>query len=123
MRGKRSLLHDRDPLFRDAFRQTLAATGVEAVRLHPHSPNLNAYAERFVRTIKESCLDRMILSGERSLRRAIREFMAHYHHERNHQGMNNRLLSPVTTIARKDEPITCRPRLGGLLKYYHRPAA
>ena len=94
LRGKRFLLHDRDPLFSDAFRQTLAATGVEAVRLPPHSPNLNAYAERFVRTIKESCLDRMVLFGERSLRRAIREFMVHYHHERNHQGMANLLLFP-----------------------------
>jgi transposase InsO family protein len=78
LRGKRFLLHDRDPLFSKAFRETLAATGVETVRLPPRSPNLNAYAERFVRTIKESCLDRMILVGEGSLRRAIREFIEHY---------------------------------------------
>jgi transposase InsO family protein len=67
VRGKRFLLHDRDPLFSEAFRKTLAATGVETVRLPPRSPNLNAYAERFVRTIKESCLNRLILFGEPSL--------------------------------------------------------
>ena len=74
--GKQFLLHDRDPLFTETFRDTLAATGVETVRLPPKSPNLNAFAERFVRSIKESCLDRLILCGEASLRRAVREFMA-----------------------------------------------
>jgi len=65
----------------------------------------------------------MILFGERSLRHAIGEFVAHYHHERNHQGTGNLLLFPATTTAQGDGPIACRPRLGGLLKYYHRPAA
>ena len=83
----------------------------------------NAYAERFVRTIKESCLDRLILISEDSLRHVIREIMTHCHHERNHQGMGNVLLFPAPTEARSDVPITCRARLGGLLKYYHRPAA
>ncbi|PYQ71348.1 MAG: hypothetical protein DMG04_21545 [Acidobacteria bacterium] len=120
--GKHFLLHDRDPLFGDAFRETLAAAGVQTVRLPPRSPNLNAFAERFVRTIKESCLDRVILMGEASLRRAIREFVAHYHGERNHQGLQNQLITrPVAH--RQDGPIACRDRLGGLLKYYHRPAA
>ena len=121
--GKRFLLHDRDPLFGDAFRETLAATGVETVRLPPHSPNLNAHAERFVRTIKESCLNRMILFGERSLRRAIAEFVAHYHFERNHQGRGNQLLIFDTTSRRPEGFVACRERLGGLLKYYHRHAA
>jgi putative transposase len=71
--GKRFLIHDRDPRFTLAFRETLAAADVQVVRLPPRSPNLNAYAERFVRTIKESCLDRIILIGEASLRRAVRE--------------------------------------------------
>ena len=123
LRGKRFLLHDRDPRFTDAFGDTLAAAGVETVRLPPRSPNLNAYAERFVRTIKESCLDRLILVGERSLRCAIHEFVEHYHHERNHQGVSNRLLFPAPRTTHSDSPIACRPRLGGLLKYYHRPAA
>jgi putative transposase len=121
--GKRFVIHDRDPLFTLAFRETLAAAGVKAIRLPPRSPNLNAYAERFVRTIKESCLDRLILVGEGSLRRAIHEFTEHYHHERNHQGMRNLLLFPPTTIARGDQPTVCRQRLGGVLKYYHLPAA
>ena len=93
--GKRFLLHDRDPLFSDAFRETLAATGVEPVRLPARSPNLNAFAERFVRTIKESCLNRMILFGEGSLRRAVREFVGHDHFERNHQGLGNVLICPA----------------------------
>jgi hypothetical protein len=65
----------------------------------------------------------MILCGERSLRRAIGEFVEHYHHERNHQGRNNAILFPDAPTIRRDGPIACRPRLGGLLKYYHRPAA
>src|SRR5262245_49138382 len=121
--GKRFLLHDRDPLFTETFRETLAATGIETVRLPPKSPNLNAFAERFVRSIKESCLDRLILCGEASLRRAVREFVAHYHEERNHQGVGNVLLFPTRVQTRHDGRIGCRERLGGLLKYYHRPAA
>jgi transposase InsO family protein len=120
--GKRFLLHDRDPLFSEAFRSTLAATGVETVRLPPRPPNLNAHAERYVRTIKEACLNRMIFVGERSLRQAISEFGTHYHHERNHQGLGNVLIFPAGVQPRND-PIVCRERLAGLLKYYHRAAA
>ena len=123
LKGKRFLIHDRDPRFTLAVRETLAAADVEVVRLPPRSPNLNAYAERFVRTIKESCLDRMILVGEASLRRALCEFAAHYHHERNHQGLGNRLIVPLAEQPNDEGPIACRERLGGLLKYYHRPAA
>jgi transposase InsO family protein len=100
--GKRCLLHDRDPLFTETFRETLAATGIETVRLPPKSPNLNAFAERFVRSIKESCLDRLILCGEASLRRAVREFVAHYHRERNHQGLDNALIFPTRVQTRRD---------------------
>ncbi len=121
--GKRYLIHDRDPLFTLEFRETLAAAGVSVVRLPARSPNLNAYAERFVRSIKESCLDRMILFGERSLRRAVREFVVHYHCERNHQGLDNQLIFPEKSAAKPGAPIECRQRLGGMLKYYHRPAA
>jgi transposase InsO family protein len=122
--GKRFLIHDRDPLFTVAFCETLAAAGVQVVRLPPRSPNLNAYAERFVRTIKESCLDRMILVGEDSLRRAVGEFIEHDHRERNHQGLGNRLNVPPSAVrAIGDHRILSRERFGGLLKYYHRPAA
>ena len=121
--GKKHLIHDRDPLFTQEFRETLEATGVGVVRLPARSPNLNAYAERFVRSIKESCLDRMILFGEPSLRRATREFLAHYHRERNHQGIDNQLIFPDKSAAKSSAPIECRQRLGGMLKYYHRQAA
>ena len=121
--GKRYLIHDRDPLFTAEFRETLTAAGVESVRLPARSPNLNAYAERFVRTIKESCLERMILLGEPSLRRATREFLAHYHRERNHQGLDNGLLFPGPTATDLAAPIKRRQRLGGMLNYYYRQAA
>jgi len=123
LRGKRFLLHDRDARFTAAFADTLSAAGVETVRLPARSPNLNAYAERFVRTIKESCLDQLILVGERSLRTASHEFVLHYHHERNHQGTRNQLLFPLERTGPGDGPMACRARLGGLLKYYDRPAA
>jgi transposase InsO family protein len=90
--GKRYLIHDRDPLYTEAFSKIIETSGIKPVKLPPRSPNLNAHAERFVRTIKESCLERMILFGEGSLRKAIHEFSAHYHYERNHQGLENRLI-------------------------------
>ena len=120
--GKRYLIHDRDPLFTAEFLSTLAGVGVQSVKLPPRSPNLNAYAERFVRTIKESCLDRLILFGKGSLRKVIREFVAHYHLERNHQGLGNRLIIPETCPSQCSGPIQRRQRLGGMLNYYHRAA-
>jgi hypothetical protein len=83
----------------------------------------NAHAERFVRTINESCLERMILFGEGSLRKAIHEFIEHYHHERNHQGLGNRLILKEAVGPDRNGAIQCRQRLGGMLKYYHRQAA
>ena len=121
--GKKYLIHDRDPLFTREFQEALGAAAVRNVRLPARSPNLNAYAERFVRSIKESCLDRMILFGERSLRRAVKEFVAHYHFERNHQGLDNQLIFPDKLDAEASAPIERRQRLGGMLKYYHRQAA
>jgi putative transposase len=86
LNGKCYLIHDRDPLFTTEFQNILASVGVSAVKLPPQSPNLNAYAERFVRSIKESCLERLILFGENSLRTAVREFVAHYLRERPSSG-------------------------------------
>jgi putative transposase len=111
--GKQYLIHDRDPLFTADFQETLAASGVKSVKLPPRSPNLNSHAERFVRTIKESCMNRMILIGERSLRKTVREFMAHYHGERNHQGLGNRLISTDGSHAGNGGAIRRRERLGG----------
>ena len=101
LKGKRYLIHDRDPLFTSEFLKMLKETGVASVKLPPRSPNLNAYAERFVRTIKESCLNRLILFGEGSIRRATAEFTAHYHVERNHQGIENKLICPDPAHVRK----------------------
>ena len=123
LRGKRYLIHDRDPLFTAEFVETLGTIGVQSVKLPPRSPNLNAHAERFVRTIKESCLERMILFGEASLRNAIREFVEHYHRERNHQGLGNRLIMEDEFCAAYSGAIQRRQRLGGMLNYYYRQAA
>ena len=120
---KRYLIHDRDPLFTAEFQEILKGTGMQSVKLPSRSPNLNAHAERFVRTIKESCLDRMILFGEGSLRKAIREFVEHYHRERNHQGLGNRLIVQEEPHGRSDGAIQRRQRLGGMLNYYYRQAA
>ena len=120
--GKRYLIHDRDPLFTAEFLKTIADAGVESVKLPPRSPNLNCYAERFVRSIKESCLERMILFGEDALRTAIQNFVAHYHTERNHQGLANQLISPEPGHLGNSGEVQRRQRLGGMLNYYYRAA-
>jgi putative transposase len=122
LRGKRYLIHDRDRLFTAEFKDLLSGARVECVKLPPRSPNLT-HAERFVRTIKQSCLDRIILFGEASLRKAIREFVAHYHMERNHQGLENRLIIPLEKPPVSSGTVRRRKRLGGMLNYYYRQAA
>ena len=121
--GTRYLIMDRDAIFTAEYREFLGREGIKAVRLPPLSPNLNAYAERFVRTIKESSLNRMIFFGENSLRTAINEFVQHYHGERNHQGLSNRLIDPVEEPGTDEGPVACRQRLGGILRFYYRQAA
>ena len=121
--GKRYLIHDRDPLFTAEFLQTVQGCGIQSVKLRPRSPNLNAHAERFFRTIKETCLQRLILFGEGSLRRAIQEFVVHYHHERNHQGLGNRLIMREEPCAHSTGAVQRRQRLGGMLNFYYRQAA
>jgi hypothetical protein len=125
LNGCRYLLHYRDAKFCSEFRETLAAGGVKCLRLPACSPNLNAFAERWVRSVKEECLSHLILFGEASLRKALTQFQEHYHSERNHQGKGNVLLFPAAEERPKGRmsPIECRERLGGLLKYYHRRAA
>ena len=120
---KRYLIHDRDPLYTAQFTSTLAAAGVRCVKLPPRSPNLNAYAERFVRSIKYECLNQMIFFGGRHLRYAIKEYVEHYHAERNHQGIGNRLIEGRHDGAENAGPVESRTRVGGMLKYYHRAAA
>jgi transposase InsO family protein len=121
--GCRYLIHDRSSLFPPEFGMILESVGIKTLRLPARSPNLNAYAERYVRTIKESCLDRMILIGEGSLRRAIREFVIHYHTERNHQSLGNKIIRPEFAGFPPAGEVHCRKRLGGMLRYYYRQAA
>jgi len=120
--GKRYLLVDRDPLYAREFREVLTRAGTKVVRLPARSPNLNAFAERFVLSIRSECLDRIIPLGERHLRRAVSEYLKHYHQGRNHQGLGNALVD--SSMAANDKGrVRRRQRLGGLLSYYHREAA
>src|SRR5262252_3173974 len=96
---KRYLLHDRDSKYCASFREVVEAGGVKPLALPPRRPNLNAYAERWVRSVTEECLTKLILLGESSLRRALHHFEAHYHEERNHQAKGNRLLFPLPSLA------------------------
>jgi putative transposase len=123
MRGKGYLILDRDTKYTDQFRRLIRGSGTNVIRLPPRSPNLNAYAERFVRSIKFECLNRMIFIGQASLRRAVAEYVDHYHGERNHQGLGNELIYRSAAIAAHDAPIHRRRRLGGLLNFYYREAA
>ena len=121
----RYLLHDRDSKFCLSFRQLIEAGRVKTMALPARSPNLNAYAERWVRTVKQKCLSKLILFGERPLRRSLQQYVVHYHEESNHQGKQNRLLFPLPNRrATGDNGIVrCKERLGGLLKYYEWEAA
>lgn len=124
LNGCRYLIHDRDPLFTETFAALLKSEGVTTVKLPTRSPNLNAYAERFVRSIKSECLAKIIPLGERHLRMAVTEYTQHYHAERNHQGLDNRLINrSLDRSAGMDRGVQCNERLGGVLKYYYRNAA
>ena len=120
LKGKRYLIHDRDPLYTAKFQSILKASGVDPVKLPPRSPNLNAYAERCVRSIKEECLNHLILASEEQLRYVLSEYLKYYHHERIHQGIN-RIIEPQHEGNHGE--ILCIERLGGLLKSHHRKAA
>lgn len=122
--GKRMLIVDRDTKYCAEFRQLLEPSGTAIIRLPPRRPNLNAYAERFVRSIKEECVQRLIFFGEASLRRALSEYLAHYQRERNHQGINNlRLDAAANNDLFQVGSVSKRARLGGVLNYYYREAA
>jgi transposase InsO family protein len=121
--GTRYLRMDRDAKFCASFRALLKDADVKAVRSPARSPNLNAHLERFMRSLKGECLDRMIFFGESSLRRATTEFLAHYQRERNHQGLNNRLIEEGEEVGRAAGRLRCRKRLGGMSRCYYRAAA
>jgi putative transposase len=119
--GHRVLICDRDSKWTDEFLRIVQGAGVRIVLTPVQAPNANAHAERFGRSIREECLDRLILFGERRLLRALDHFVAHYHGERNHQGLGNELITPESRPLRGTH-VRCRERLGGLLRYYHRAA-
>ncbi len=122
----RYVIHDRDAKYRRSFRKIIESADVKTLPLPARNPNLNAFAERWVKSVKDECLSKkLILFGETSLRRALRENRVHYHGERNHQGKNIILLIPAATKAMNhvDGSVGCKERLGGLLKYYYREAA
>src|ERR1700726_2096919 len=122
LRGGQYLILDRDPLYTPAFRRLLRGSGVKPLVLPAWSPNLNAFAERFVGSAKSECLEWIVPLGEGHLRAAVREFVQHYHEERPHQGLGNALIAPKTTVIGTGQ-VNCRVRLGGLLKFYYRQAA
>ena len=126
LRGATHLIHDRDPLFTEAFAGILQAGGVERVKIPARSPNCNPHAERFVKTIRYECLNQFIIFGERHLRYLIKEFVEHYLAERFHQGIGGQLIRNQPVSANDNGAtgkVACRSRLGGLLNYYHRAAA
>lgn len=116
------LLHDRDGKYTAHFDRLLNESGVKTIKLPPKSPNLNAYAERWIRSVKEQCLSRMIITDEKYLRKALKEYAEHYHHERAHQGIGNVIPFPMpeNNIGSLEGKITRKSRLGSLLNSYFR---
>lgn len=120
LKGKRYLIHDRDPLFTKRFSKILEAVGITTIKISPKSPNMTPFAERFVRSIKSECLDKMIIFGESHLRHLTLSYCDYYHHRRPHQGLDNNMIEPLPQDA--DGKIVLEQQLGGLLKSYRRVA-
>ena len=126
LRSAKYLVHDRDPLFTDAFEAILRSRGIQGVKIPAQSPNCSPYAERFVETIRRECLNHFVFFGERHLRYVMREFMAHYHSERFHQGLGGQLIKNEPAAANENGAcgkVVCHSRLGGILNFYLREAA
>jgi putative transposase len=127
LRDTRYLIMDRDPLYTAGFRNILKGSGTKPVRLPARSPNLNAFAERFVLSIRSlqcyECLNKIIPLGEKHLRLAIREYMEHHHTERNHQGLDSCIIHAGENAGRHGDSVKKKSRLGGVLNYYYRAAA
>ena len=126
LREAKYLIHDRDPLYAEGFREILRDRGVACVKIQAQSPNCSPYAERFVKTIRHECLDHLVLFGERHLRHVVKEFMTHYHAERFHQGLGGQLIEMPVGVANENGAhgkVVRRSRLGGMLNFYYREAA
>jgi putative transposase len=122
MTHARYLLHDRDAKFSEDFDDVFQSAGIEPLKLPPRSPNLNAFAERWVRSVKDECLDQLILFGERSLHHALKGYLSHFLHERNHQGLENVIPFPHQPTGHREGTVHKSERLGGLLNFYRRAA-
>jgi transposase InsO family protein len=120
--GTRFLVLDLDTKFTGQFKRILHDAGVEVVHTAYQAPNMNAIAERWVLSVKTECLDHLILFGEASLRRALREYGAHFHQERPHQGLGNEVIDPHLGDDSPTGEVVETQRLGGLLRSYHRAA-
>ena len=123
LRDKKFLIMDRDAIFNEDFRATLKSAGVKALRTPPSAPNCNAFAERWVLSVKNEVLRRMVFFGAASLDQALSEFAKHFNSERNHQGIGNALIAPECKVGTLDGRLARRERLGGLLNFYYRRAA
>ena len=126
LRDASYLIHDRDPLFTEAFEAILRERGVECVKIPAQSPNCNPHAERFVKTVRDECLHHFVIFGERHLRYMLKEFLAHYHRERFHQGLGGQLIENQADSTNEKEArgkVVRRSRLGGMLNFYYREAA
>jgi putative transposase len=123
LRRATHLILDRDPLYGASFRALLEASGVTVIRLPRASPNLNAHAERWIRSVREDVLDRLVIFGEAHLRRVLASYVAHFSHERPHQGLRGALVDPDPRAVNRSGPVRRRDRLGGLLRFYHRASA
>ena len=119
LKDKRHLIHDRDPLYTEEFIKILKSAGINPIKSMPMAPNFSPFVERFIRSIKSECLDRMIIFGERHLQYCIENWIEHYHRERAHQGIDNNIIDP---LPQGEGKIVCHERLGGLLKFYRRAA-
>jgi transposase InsO family protein len=119
--GHRVLICDRDRKSSRAVRELLETSGVRVIQTPFRAPNCNAHAERFIRSVKEERLDRLIPLGERHFRRALADFVVHYHRERNHQGLGNPVIDGLEVQPQKGR-VRRRQRVGGLLSYYYRAA-
>ena len=118
LNGKRYLIHDRDPLFTEKFRDTLESAGVETIKIAPKAPNQNSFAERFVRSVKLECLDKLMLTSQSQLEYTLDAYLEWYHHSRPHAGIGGRMIEPYPQDAEGE--VVCMKRLGGLLKSYRR---
>ena len=117
------LIHDRDTKYTTQFDAIMQTSGIKPIKLPPRSPNLNAFSERWVKSVRSEILEKQVLFGKKSLKYVLCEYTAHYHHERNYQGLDNTIPFPSDEVGKSNGNIKCKDRLGGLLKYYYRDAA